>query len=159
MENVAHALEPVLQRAGVSLHVDLVTPLPEQAMAADQFEQALVALVTNAVEASEAGDKVRISVKVSDAPGQLVICVVDEGCGIPRHLRNQIFDPFFTTKPQGNGIGLPMVKSVVESHGGTITVEEPEEGGSRFVILLPLSPDRRAEDQALPAGPDQMTAA
>ncbi|MBN1577117.1 MAG: response regulator [Chitinispirillaceae bacterium] len=65
------------------------------------------------------------------------ISVRDEGEGIPETIAAKVFEPFFTTKPQGTGLGLSIVKNIVESHGGTITVQPRRNIGTTFTILLP----------------------
>ena len=58
--------------------------------------------------------------------------------GIPAALHSRLFEPFFTTKERGSGLGLPLVHSVIQQHGGSIFVEKGRVGGARFVIKLPL---------------------
>ncbi|MEN8159007.1 MAG: ATP-binding protein [Myxococcota bacterium] len=67
------------------------------------------------------------------------IVVTDSGRGIAAGDLERIFDPFFTTKPDGTGLGLPTVHRIVESHGGTLQVEAPPEGGTRFRVQLPAA--------------------
>ena len=103
-----------------------------------QFEQALIALVTNAAEASAAGGTVRIVVKpCSDANGCWELRVEDEGSGISPELMEKIFLPFFTTKRDGNGIGLGLVKAIIQQHGGELRVDSEAGRGSRFTARLP----------------------
>jgi signal transduction histidine kinase len=63
----------------------------------------------------------------------------DQGRGIDPALAERIFEPGFTTKAGSPGLGLSVCRKVVEQHGGTIAVERPAEGGSRFSIVLPLA--------------------
>ena len=75
----------------------------------------------------------------------MAIIVSDEGKGIaPEHLPN-IFRPFFTTKGHGTGLGLSLARRMVESHGGTITVDSTLGQGTQFTVLLPV---RRVQDKA-----------
>jgi signal transduction histidine kinase len=62
--------------------------------------------------------------------------VSDSGPGVPASIRERIFEPFFTTRARGNGIGLSIVKSVIEAHGGTISLADSDRGAT-FVIELP----------------------
>ena len=67
------------------------------------------------------------------------VAIRDSGGGIPSEIADRIFDPFFTTKGpgEGTGLGLAIAHGIVEAHGGRISVENPEEGGGLFRILLP----------------------
>ena len=94
-------------------------------------------LVLNAIQATPAGGSVRRRGAMS-TDGDLCICVDDSGPGVPPELRNRIFEPFFTTKDAGTGLGLPLVHSIVQQHGGTITIETSPSGGARFHLRLPL---------------------
>jgi signal transduction histidine kinase len=64
--------------------------------------------------------------------------VRDYGAGIPEQARDRIFDPFFTTKKEGLGMGLAIVRSIIELHGGTMAVDNPNDGGARFYFTLPV---------------------
>jgi signal transduction histidine kinase len=78
------------------------------------------------------------------APGRVRLAVTDQGIGIPEEYRANIFDRFFQAHSNnymsGMGLGLYLTRQIVELHGGTITAEFPEEGGTRFVINLPVNP-------------------
>jgi hypothetical protein len=65
--------------------------------------------------------------------------VRDYGVGIPDEARDRLFDHFFTTKTEGLGMGLGIVRSIVESHGGTVAAENVEGGGARFHFILPVN--------------------
>ena len=69
-----------------------------------------------------------------------VIQVRDNGPGIPLDIRNQVFEPFFTTKARGGGLGLPIARRTAELHGGSLTLECPEGGGTVVTMKLPLRP-------------------
>ena len=105
----------------------------------DQMSQVFINLVMNAVHAMPDGGTLRIGL----APEQQLVklTVADTGHGIPRDLVQKIFEPFFTTKDfgQGTGLGLTVVKGIIEEHQGSITVESEEGKGTRFTILLPAS--------------------
>lgn len=137
LEDVAGVLRPAAEARGVKLHVEVDPDLPEALLDAGQLAQALVALGTNAVEASERDRSVRlIAARAGDS--SWYVCVEDSGAGIPADVLNHLFTPFFTTKPHGNGVGLGMVKAIVESHGGSVAVDSQPGHGSRFVLTLPF---------------------
>lgn len=100
------------------------------------LQQAMTNLIVNAIQATPSGGWVRV--EVGEHGGEAVVAVEDSGPGVPPQLRSRLFEPFFTTKEQGSGLGLPLVHSVVQQHGGSISLEEGRAGGARFVIRLPL---------------------
>jgi signal transduction histidine kinase len=69
----------------------------------------------------------------------VVVDVTDDGPGVPAELIDRIFDPFFSTKPQGYGLGLPIVRKIVDAHDGRIDLMAMPEGGTRFRVTLPVS--------------------
>jgi len=138
LNGVVTALTPMLERRGVKIEV-LIDPVVRHVhIDSLHFEQAVVALVTNAVQASQAGQTVHIRVAPAlEAPDRWRLTVEDEGVGIPSELRSKIFLPYFTTKPEGNGIGLSIASKVVRLHGGELTVESEVGRGSRFHAIMP----------------------
>jgi signal transduction histidine kinase len=113
-----------------------VAPVP--AIAADEarLQQAIMNLMLNAIQATPAGGWVRATARPEGS--DIVIVVEDSGPGIADAVRERIFEPFFTTKDAGTGLGLPLVHSIVQQHGGNIAVERGEVGGARFVVRLPV---------------------
>jgi nitrogen fixation/metabolism regulation signal transduction histidine kinase len=67
-----------------------------------------------------------------------VLCVEDNGPGFPEALKSRMFEPYATTKPKGTGLGLPVVKKIVEEHHGEIDVCNIEGGGARISVRLPV---------------------
>jgi signal transduction histidine kinase len=68
---------------------------------------------------------------------RLILQIDDEGPGIPEELRDKIWDPFFTTKDKGTGLGLGIVKNIIESHGGSIRITPRQPRGTRVIVDLP----------------------
>lgn len=138
VRSVSTVLQPILDQSQVQLQTNLDPRMDEVLVDRLQMEQAIIVLVTNAVEASKAGQIVRVTVAASEAqPDRWHLTVADQGTGIPAELQEKIFLPFFTTKAHGNGIGLGLVKAVVESHGGTLSVHSVPGSGTRFCAVLP----------------------
>jgi signal transduction histidine kinase len=98
----------------------------------DRFhlEHALVALVSNAIQATPRGGSVEIAASADSGAEAWRICVRDEGPGVPADLREQVFRPYFTTKRHGNGIGLAIAQQIVRGHGGEIAIIPPNQGFS-----------------------------
>lgn len=120
---------------------------------AAQMRQVLWNLVRNARQASEIDKRVFVRVAVGD---DVELCVDDEGPGIDEAARAKIFDGFYTTRSHGAGIGLAVVKRIIDDHakhGASIDVASAPEGGGRFIVRL-----RRAPDLAPAPAADYLTA-
>ena len=117
----------------------VLAPGPEMTIQADadQIEQLLINVIRNAADASlETGGAVRVGWNRQN--GHLVVWVRDEGPGLPNTAN--LFVPFFTTKPAGSGIGLVLSRQIAEAHGGTLTLQNAQEGpGCEARLILPLS--------------------
>jgi len=110
---------------------------------------ALVNLMTNAFNArADIPLKVEVTLSKQDQE-TLQISVSDNGIGINESLQVKIFEPFVTTKVHGTGLGLAVVKSVVEKHGGAIALQSVPGQGSRFTITLPVYNDKQANKEVL----------
>jgi len=111
---------------------------------AGRLEQVFLNLLLNAAQAFAADSEptenlIRVSLRTDG--GQVVAEVLDNGPGIPPELLGRIFDPFFTTKPVGvgTGLGLPICRGIVQTHGGEITIDSKPDAGAIFTVRLPAS--------------------
>ena len=109
----------------------------------DDLKQVLSNLLANAADAMPNGGELTITIEPLTRSGEprLRIAVADTGSGIAPENRSRIFEPFFTTKPQiGTGLGLWVVKQLVEQHGGAVSLQSPDDGkgGARFEVQLPV---------------------
>ena len=103
-----------------------------------QLIRVITNLVKNATQAKDNNtDDFRIEVKVSTHENKIVIAVSDNGKGISETNKERIFEPKFTTKSSGMGLGLPMVKNIIEAYNGTISFTSTENVGTVFTITLP----------------------
>ncbi|MBI1951136.1 MAG: HAMP domain-containing histidine kinase [Acidobacteria bacterium] len=127
-------------------------PLPEASIDADAIGQALHNLLDNAVKYS--GDSKEIEVRLAEDGGFLVLSVRDHGIGIPRGEQEKIFDRFHRVgtalvhEVKGSGLGLSIVRHIVQVHGGRVSVESGPGAGSTFTIRLPVR--REAGEEACP---------
>jgi len=105
----------------------------------DELNQIWTNLIHNALQAMDYNGTLKIDVFMEDE--QMIIGITDSGSGIPENIRDKIFDPFFTTKPpgEGSGLGLDIVKRIVERHDGKVEVESESARGTTFLIVLPIS--------------------
>ncbi len=102
-----------------------------------QIKQALVNLIQNALQAADT-PSVIVTIKIETADNWLMISIHDNGPGIPTENLEKIFEPYFTTRRKGTGLGLPIVKRIVENHGGTISIESRINAGTTVFIRLPI---------------------
>ena len=131
----------------VSVRVDIASGLPRAQGLAGELNQIWANLIDNALDAVAPSGSVVIT---ATAVGQhVVVRVIDDGPGIPEAIRGRIFDPFFTTKMvgQGTGLGLDIVKRIVQKHHGTIEVES-QPGRTQFSVALPLAQAPRQESHS-----------
>jgi len=135
LEEVVRVAKEDARRSEVALrivHSNRLRPLNADPM---RLEQALLNLVVNAVQASASGEIVTL--RAIPCGGSIAIEVSDRGEGIPEDKRSEILAPFYTTKKEGTGLGLPIVKKIVEAHAGHLEFADNPEKGVTFRIILP----------------------
>ena len=104
---------------------------------ANQLQQVLVNIILNSIQAMGPGGLLYI--KVSEKSKEMArIEIKDNGPGIPEEAKARIFDPFFTTKSDGTGLGLSVSNSIIEEHGGIISLDSEQGKGTIFYIDLPI---------------------
>ncbi|SMD01151.1 PAS domain-containing sensor histidine kinase [Sporomusa malonica] len=136
-------------------HAELDIKLPTLGCVAfgdvSQLKQVFINLLKNAVEAVP--DKGKVVVAIGRQQGMMAITVEDNGNGIPQEIIDKLGTPFFTTKENGTGLGLSVCYSIVQSHGGKISVSSQTSQGTTFTVLLPAAVD----DSVLPTVDHQCT--
>lgn len=135
----------------IELHFDYIGRLDGVVVDSKLLRQALINLLKNAFEAIDPARGGEVIVRGYVKGDLLGIEVIDTGCGIAPSNHDRMFRPYFTTKKGGTGMGLAMVRRIVEEHGGQITFESEEGKGTRFIILLPVDPGKRGALQAMVA--------
>ena len=104
----------------------------------DGNRTALTAALTNLVNnAFEAAPNVVVTLQATLRGDRVEFTVRDNGPGIAPSIRSRVFEPFFSTRPAGTGLGLAVVKTVAEAHGGSLALHSEQDGGTRFDIDLP----------------------
>jgi signal transduction histidine kinase len=144
--------ESKVSRGEVVVSLDLEPGLPTIDGDQHQLCQVFTNLLINGFEALDGRGHITIkalAVEIEPDPAfatdlqqptpAVVIDVSDDGPGVPAQLRDRIFDPFFTTKPKGSGLGLPIVRKIVDAHDGSIDLTVAPGGGARFQVTLPVS--------------------
>jgi len=138
--NVASISRTLAGKSGSNLQLKLAQNLPEVRGNQQQLEQALLNLVTNALQALDKPNQ-SVQILVDTAEDELLrIQVVDDGPGMSPEIQGRIFEPFFSTKmgKGGTGLGLPIVQRIVQAHGGTLQLSSIMGKGTRVSMLLPV---------------------
>ncbi|MDH2916994.1 MAG: ATP-binding protein [Gallionella sp.] len=106
---------------------------------ATRLRQVVHNLLQNAHDALQQTERRQIILSTANTPeGRINLTIADNGSGFPEHLLAKAFEPYMTTKPRGTGLGLPIVKKIVEEHGGKISIDNQPQGGACVSIWLPL---------------------
>jgi PAS domain S-box-containing protein len=126
-----------LQLAHIQVTTDFPADLPSLSAVPGQIAQVLLNLTVNAIEAIGDGGHLHVTAGVE---GDMVaLAMTNDGPPIPEKYMEHLFEPFFTTKPGGTGLGLPICHSIIEQHGGTISVENlADDGGVMVTVRLPV---------------------
>jgi signal transduction histidine kinase len=128
-------------RYSISIRADLVSDLPRVMADRVQLQQVFMNLMLNGIDAMKdlgTGGELTIQSQQNEN-GQLLVSVDDTGAGLQPEQAEQIFNAFFTTKPQGTGMGLPISRSIIESHGGRLWATAHSGGGATFHFTLPAT--------------------
>jgi two-component system C4-dicarboxylate transport sensor histidine kinase DctB len=134
---VKQLLRGVLEEEGIALEIRQKGAL-KATCDVEQIRQVLLNLVLNGIEAMKGAPEPKpLVISATRGSKEVVLQVTDSGTGIRPEDRQRVFDPFFTTKAQGGGLGLAMVQSIIQRHGGTVGVDDGEAGGTTFTVTLP----------------------
>ncbi len=155
VEYTIRAVNLMARDRGIDLTLSTEDPLPMVQMNRESIERAVINLVTNAIKYTPNGGKIDVSVSHQDEDKEVVISVADNGIGIPEECLPFIFDRFYRVEKKvhtikGTGLGLTIVKRIIEKHAGRITCASEIGLGSTFTIYLPVWDARDEEDQAPP---------
>jgi two-component system, NtrC family, nitrogen regulation sensor histidine kinase NtrY len=123
---------------GVTLQIFVEGPVPMVEVDRRLIDRALVNILENALHAVGESGTIHVSVRARD--GRAEVEVADSGPGIEPALRGRIFEPFFSTKTSGSGLGLALVKKIVEDHGGVVSLDSEPGAGTRLRFSLPAAP-------------------
>jgi two-component system, sporulation sensor kinase E len=136
VEKTLELLRPELDNRGLNIKTKFAARLPLSPIDATQFQQVLVNLIKNAMQAMTKGGT--LTLQTGEGSDGVWVSVADTGGGIPQEQINRIFEPFYTTKKKGTGLGLMIVQRIVRAHGGRIDLESHIGRGTTFRIWLPL---------------------
>ena len=136
-------VEPDAAVHSCELQTLLANDLPAVEADPVQIQQVLINLLANAFDAVESmpASRRKVEVKTENGCGIVSVSVRDHGSGIADGTQERLFEQFFTTKRQGIGMGLAIVRSIIDAHSGTITAENVDGDGAQFTFTLPVNND------------------
>lgn len=143
IEEVLLATRPLLAGRGQWLKVEAPSPLRPVLADPRRLNQVLVNLISNASKYGPSGTP--LALRVQEEPGWLRVAVSDSGPGVPPALQSHLFQPFSRQEEAGRsgiGLGLSIVKAIVERHGGSVGLENNSSGGATFWFTLPTQPQK-----------------
>ncbi len=156
------ACAPAIGQRGAKVEKAIADDLPLVSVSARAMQRSLQNLLDNAIKYGGAAPWLRVAAERDTATGGVAITIEDRGVGIPAEEQRRIFEPFFRGREvansaiHGSGLGLSLVKRIVEAHGGKVTVSSAAGRGSRFTVYLPAArisdADRAAQGVEEPAG-------
>jgi signal transduction histidine kinase len=138
VKNVLGIFTYNMQHQHIQVRERLGEDLPSVTVDPEKMSLVLINLIMNAIQAMPEGGTLTVETEKGKKQ-TLSIAVFDTGVGIPEENLKNVFEPFFTTKEEGTGLGLPLVKMIVERHGGKVRVASAD-GSTRIHIILPLAP-------------------
>jgi signal transduction histidine kinase len=135
--DLAHFFKGEALSKGIVIKVECDENVPSLLVDANYIREAILNLMRNAIEAMPAGGN--LTIRLTEENGQVFIQVKDTGVGIEKERQKMIFDLAYTTKPNGSGIGLLLVKQIIQQHGGSMHLESKLQKGTTFTLQLPCS--------------------
>ena len=143
VEEALSSCDGILEASGALLTTNRINPSLKILAAPSELSSVIANMIQNSIQVCE--DKPEIEVWAGAInQHMMLIRVSDNGPGIPNDVIDQVFDPFFTTRAAGTGLGLAVLASVVQRHGGTVHATNRESGGAQFTILLPVDSTSKA---------------
>lgn len=141
---------PRMEQAGVRSHVTLDPDTPEVLADPRTFEQVIINLITNALQAMSDGGTLSVTLQPAESNHEAAVelKIADTGPGISQEQMDRIFDPFFTTKKDGTGLGLAISRRIITAHKGSVNVESFPDAGTVFTIHLPAAEQQEEEATA-----------
>ncbi len=137
LEGVMYRIRSIMDAKDQTIHLD--SPHFSAVVCTSQFEQVIENLLINASNFTPRGGDITISANKDEE--NICIRIRDTGVGVPPDMEEKIFQPYVRLNKElapGTGLGLTIVRTIIQNHDGMVWVERPEDGGSEFVLKLPL---------------------
>ena len=147
LNKLAREVLTLYESLGSSIRLQLAPQLPPVVGDAVQLRQVIHNLLQNAQDALADATEPSIVIASEVAGNTIRFSVTDSGSGFPEHLMKRAFEPYVTTKPRGTGLGLVIVKKIIEEHGGEVTISNVAPHGARVTVSLPVAATRSAGRQ------------
>jgi PAS domain S-box-containing protein len=140
MHRCAELLDEKFKEKSIGVRITLQPAMPRVPLDTEKFQQAVLNLMFNAIDASPVGGTIHINIGIAwqKAHRFATIRIRDEGPGIPLAIMGEIQKPFFTTKTRGTGLGLTNTARVVRDHGGRLEIDNSLPGGATFTMIIPV---------------------
>ena len=119
----------------MSLIARIESELKAARLARDEDRRDALSLVLNALQATSSGG--RVVIRTAGDKQRFMVAVRDDGEGMPAEVRERAFNPFFTTREAGTGLGLPIVRRIVERHGGSVEIASEPGQGTTVTLVFP----------------------
>ncbi len=152
VREVVEAYRFPIEQQGFTLEVDIAADLPEVVADQEALAQALLNLVNNSIKYSREARHIALRVAFED--GEVRVGVTDRGIGVAKAEQRKIFEKFYRAEDslvhetKGSGLGLPLVRHIMEAHGGSVEVQSTPGAGSTFTLVLPVRNGRTAVEAA-----------
>ena len=146
VEEALSSCEGILEASGAKIVANKMNPGLKILAAPTELSSVIANVIQNATQICEEKPVIEVWAGAINQH-MMLIRVSDNGPGIPSDVIDQVFDPFFTTRAAGTGLGLAVLASVVQRHGGTVHATNRESGGAQFTILLPVESTLRSSAQ------------
>jgi signal transduction histidine kinase len=137
VEGLLPAFSELMRERNVKLELNFPADLPEVRVDPIQLEQAVVEIISNALDAMPGGGHLRVGAELNGS-GEVTLEIADTGPGIPEHVLPSVCEPFFTTRAEGTGLGLAIAKRYVEQNGGRLEIAS-RPGSTRVRLRLPVT--------------------
>jgi two-component system sensor histidine kinase FlrB len=146
VDEALSSCEGIIEASKVSVLTNRINPSLKILAAPAELSSVIANMIQNSIQVCDSNAEIEVWAGAINQHTML-IRVSDNGPGIPNDIIDQVFDPFFTTRAAGTGLGLAVLASVVQRHGGTVHATNRESGGAQFTIVLPVESTLKGGDQ------------